>query len=99
MPRSDQTFNWRSQAMYPTLVIALVARETSVLEECALGTRASGILTFPSMQFAAPSSLRANAFLTTIHFPEDSNIIRRDINSKAEAENHNSSGFCTEEEV
>jgi hypothetical protein len=42
--------------MYPTLVVTLVARETSVLEECASRAGASGVLTLPSMQFAAPNT-------------------------------------------
>jgi hypothetical protein len=45
------------QAMYPTLAVALVARETSVLDECASRARATDVPhgTLVSLRFAAPS--------------------------------------------
>jgi hypothetical protein len=43
--------------MYPTLVVALVARETSVLEGCASRARATGLPhgAIMSLRFAVPS--------------------------------------------
>jgi hypothetical protein len=60
--RSGQIPYEHSKAMYPTLVIALVTRETSILEECASRVQ------FTSMQFAVPSMASADRASRAVRF-------------------------------
>jgi hypothetical protein len=53
--------------MYPTLVVALVAREMSVLEECASRARASGILMHTSIRFALPETSSRDRTSCMVH--------------------------------